>query len=192
MVDRAELIVLVVNIILGFSCAFPLARRLSRLKHSRWGFAGSYLMLIIMYLTESIGFMAGMATNIPGILLALVWGAIFGSWIRRSGGTLKSVLRSAVLVSLFSSLPAVSMLSVPVVMWFGGWTIFSSDSGVRFGVPDFIPWPMNTILGFCILIAIVGVFFKSLITTGIVYLTYRSNKRVKPKGNEREINHQTI
>ena len=138
MVDRAELIVLIVNLILGFSCAFPLARRLSRLRHSRWDIVGSYLMLIFLYLIESIGFMAGMATNVPGILLAFAWGAILGSWIHRSGGTLKSAIRTAVFVSLFSSLPAVSLLSVPVVMWFSGWAIFSSDSGVRFGVPAFV------------------------------------------------------
>jgi len=179
MIDRVELIVLFVNLILGLSFAYPLARRLSRLRHSRWDIVGSFLFLIFLYFVESIGFMAGMATNIPGICLAFVWGAIFGSWIHRSNGVLKFAIWTAVLVSLYCSLPAVSMLTVPVVMFFGGWAVLSSDSGLRFGVPAFIPWPMNTILGFCILTALIGVVFKGIITTGIVYFMCRSGKTEK-------------
>jgi hypothetical protein len=189
MVDRAELIVVIINLTLGFVCAFPLARRFARLRHSRWGTTGSYVMLVFIYFVESIGFMAGMATNVPGILLAFVWGILLGYWIRRSGGELKQALGTAAFLSVYGSLPAVSLLSVPVLMSMGGWSVFSAGSGARFGVPTFVPWPLNTILGFCIAVALVAVVFKTIVTTGVVYFVNRSGNRAR---DIREVNHQTI
>ena len=189
MVDRAELIVVIIDLILGFVCAIPLARRFARQRHCRWGTTGSYLMLVFIYFVESIGFMAGMATNIPGIILAFVWGILLGRWIRRSGGELKQALRTAVFLSLYGSLPAVSLLSVPPVMALGGWSVFSAESGARFGVPTIVPWPLSTILGFCIAVALVAIVLKTVVTTGVVYFVNRPSKRAR---DIREVNHQTI
>jgi len=57
MVDRAELIVVIVNLGLGLGFAVPLAKRLVRLGHTRWHGVGSYLMLLTLYFVESVGFM---------------------------------------------------------------------------------------------------------------------------------------
>jgi hypothetical protein len=179
MVDRAELIVVVVNLVLGLSCAVPLAKRLVRLGHSRWQGAGSYLMLLTVYFVESVGFMAGMATNGPGIVLALVWGLIFGYWIRGKATQPGDVVTSAAFLALYSSLPAVSLLSVPIVMRLGGWSVLSVESGARFGVPTMVPWPANTILGFCVLVAVVAVILKGAITTGAVYFLCRSGRSLR-------------
>lgn len=191
MVDRAEVIVVIINLILGFVFAFPLARRFARLRHFRWDTKGSYLMLVLVYFVESMGFTAGMATNVPGILLAFVWGILLGNWIRRSGSKLKRALRTAVFLSVYASLPAVSLLSVPLVMRLGGWSVLSAESGLRFGIPTIIPWPANTILGFCVLVAIVALVVKSIVTTGVVYFVNRPGKGARSQDG-REVNHQTI
>ena len=188
MIDSAELIVVIINLILGFVCAIPLARRFSRLRHCRWGNTGSYLMLVFVYFVESIGFMAGMATNVPGVVLAFVWGILLGHWIRRSGGDLEQALRSAVLLSLYGSLPAVSLLSVPLVTALGGWSVFSAESGARFGVPAIVPWPLNTILGFCIAVALGAAVIKTTVTTGVVYFVNRPDKGARDLGG---VNQQT-
>jgi hypothetical protein len=61
----------------------------------------------------------------------------------------------------------------------GGWlvggrtiaeTILSTEAGAELGVPDFVPWPLNTILGFCSALVIGTVVLKTVITTGEVSL----------------------
>jgi len=51
---------------------------------------------------------------------------------------------------------------------FNARSILSAGDGSRFGVPDFLPWPLNTILGFCVSVVLVAVIGKVVITTGIV------------------------
>lgn len=174
MVDRAESMVVIINVILGLAFGLPLARRLVRHRHIPWSTASSYVALVTVYFIESVGFMAGMTTSIPGILLAFVWGFLLGRWARRSETQMNTVLKSAVLLAVYTSLPAVSLLSVPLLMRFAGWSVFSAEAGARFGVPEFIPSPMNTIFGFCALVALVAVSFKTIITGGVTYAVFRS------------------
>jgi hypothetical protein len=189
MVDRAELIVVVTNLVLGFGFAIPLTRRFVRLKHFRWEATRSYWILVLLYFAESVGFMAGMASNVPGIALAFVWGVLLGRWIRRSGCERNPALRSAALLALYGSLPAVSLLSVPLVMALGGWSVFSEAFGARFGVPTIFPWPFNTILGFCIAVAMVAAVFKVIVTAGVVYFVNRPDRGAQDAG---EVGQQTI
>lgn len=51
-----------------------------------------------------------------------------------------------------------------------GGSIFSVEEGFRLGIPYFVPWPLNTILGFCTALVIGTVVFKTVITTGEVSL----------------------
>jgi hypothetical protein len=52
----------------------------------------------------------------------------------------------------------------------GGGHILSAQEGTSFGIPDFLPWPLNTILGFCSALLIGTLVFKMIITTGEVGL----------------------
>jgi hypothetical protein len=174
MVDHAESMVVIINVILGLAFGLPLARRLVLHKHIPWSTASSYMALVTVYFIESVGFMAGMTTSIPGIVLAFVWGLLLGRWARRSETQIKAVLKSAVFLSVYTSLPAVSLLSVPVLMRFAGWPVFSAEAGARFGVPEFIPSPWNTIFGFCALVAMFAVSLKTIITSGVTYAVSRS------------------
>jgi len=67
----------------------------------------------------------------------------------------------------------VSFALVPILMVFAGWSIVNVDDGLRFGIPQFVPWPVNTIMGFCIFVAGVAVLLKTIITTGEALLLFR-------------------
>ena len=48
---------------------------------------------------------------------------------------------------------------------FAGRPILSAGEGASFGIPGFVPWPMNTILGFYAILAIGVAVLKTVITT---------------------------
>jgi hypothetical protein len=49
----------------------------------------------------------------------------------------------------------------------------NAEQARNFGIPDFVPWPLNTVLGFCVALAAGTIVFKTFITTGIVALIVR-------------------
>ena len=53
---------------------------------------------------------------------------------------------------------------------FAGRPILSAGEGASFGIPGFVPWPMNTILGFYAILAIGVAVLKTVITTGGISL----------------------
>jgi len=67
----------------------------------------------------------------------------------------------------FTTLPAVSFLSVFVVMLVGGWPVFTPEGGYEFGVPEFIPWPFCTVAGFFAACVGSAVVVKTAVTTFI-------------------------
>jgi len=68
-------------------------------------------------------------------------------------------------------------LSVPVVGALGGWPILSAEAGARFGIPGFLPWPLKTILDFCLVVGAVGAVVKVLLTAGVACFLIRSGPR---------------
>jgi hypothetical protein len=50
------------------------------------------------------------------------------------------------------------------------------EQATQFGIPDFVPWPLNTILGFCIALATGTIILKTAFTTGIAGLITRGNQ----------------
>lgn len=90
--------------------------------------------------------------------------------------------RSALMLAVYSSLPAASFLSVPVVTAVVGWSILSGDAGARFGIPSFVPWPLNTILGFCLAVTAVGVVAKVVVTTALALMVIHSDHRQAAAG----------
>ena len=67
-------------------------------------------------------------------------------------------------------------------MWLiGGGHILSSEEGTGFGMPD-LPWPLDTILGFCAALMLGTIVMKTVITTGEVsLLIYLREKSLLPR-----------
>jgi hypothetical protein len=144
-----------------------------------------YGLLVVVYVLECAAFSASMGTDILSIALACLWGGILGSWFRRRRPVVPEARRSIVLFASYTCLPAASFLSVPVVTALGGWSILTVEAGHRFGIPAFVPWPVNTILGFSIAVALVAVVSKIALTIGIVRMMVsreNSGRTMGPRG----------
>lgn len=178
--DSAGYILVIVNLLLGFGVALPVSRRFAVVTGRSGKFTKRYAILIGVYFIECVAFSAGMATDIFSIALAFVWGGILGHLVRRSQFPPRELIKTAFIFSLYTSLPALSFITVPIIVSvFGEWSILTAEAGLRFGIPDFFPWPMNTILGFCLVVALVPLVLKTFVTTGIVSLFIRSGGKAK-------------
>ena len=169
--DEYIIIVLaVINLAAGFGCAVPIARGLCKITGKLNRFFRYFASLIGIYFVECIAFPMGMCTQIFTIGLAFVWGIIFGLWLRRYGPR-RAVLKQAFFLALYGCLPTASFcFLIPAAWLVGGGHILSAEEGIGFGIPDFFPWPLNTILGFFAALVIGTVVLKTLITTGEVSL----------------------
>ena len=167
--DAGGLAIIIANLILGFGCAVPVARLLAKVNGNA-RVRRYYAMLIGLYFVECVAVAAGMATMVFNIALAFVWGIVLGLRLRQSSAPIREVLRAAFYLALYSSLPAVSLAVLPMLGLFAGWEVLSAEEGARFGIPRFVPWPMNTILGFFGIVGAVTLALKTAITTGGVSL----------------------
>lgn len=168
---HVEYALVAANLIAGFGFAFPMTRVLAKVAGRPTKAFRYYTRLIGVYLLESIVLMIGMGIPVLNVVLAFVWGVVFGTWLRNR--TSKSeALMTSYWFSLYSSLPAISFLLVPVFAGLGGWDILSSSAGDSFGIPQFmyLPWPLTTILGFYVAVIVVAVFLKTVITVSEVNL----------------------
>ncbi len=163
----AELVLIILNLIVGFGFAIPITMFLKNTNKKPTNFIFQFIILISIYFAECIAVIIGMGIPVFSIVLAFVWGFVFSSWLRNRALN-RQVLKSSFFLSLYSSLPAASFIVVPVLMWIGGGHVLSAEEGVRFGIPEFLPWPLNTILGFYAALVIGAVVLKTLITTGII------------------------
>ncbi len=162
--EPSEYILAIVNMAAGLGFAFPLSSHLYKL---RAGTTRSriYVVLIGVYLFESVAITSGMLLPVFSFALALVWGAALGRWLPALAPRCE-IYTAALFFSLYSSLPAASFLLVPVMAAIGGWSVMDAETGYRFGIPDFVPWPLNTILGFFLAVPIGTTMLKTIITTG--------------------------
>ena len=163
--DAAGFIIVGVNLALAFGCGWPIAVWFSRLHGMHANSLLALLVLLVVYLTEAVAFAAGMATDVLSIALAVVWGVLLGSWLPKSLVPRRHWRRIVAISALYSSLPAASFLTIPVISALGGWSILGAEVGARFGIPAFLPWPLNTILGFCVAVAGFAVVMKLTLTT---------------------------
>lgn len=166
------------NLAAGFGFAFPMAKLLAGVAGNPTKVFRCYVMLIGIYFLESAVLVIGMGIPVLNVGLAFVWGLVFGRWLR-SRASRKEAQRTSLWFSLYSSLPAISFILVPVFAAIGGWNIVSATDGVRFGIPEFLylPWPLNTILGFYVAIITVAVILKAVITVGEVNLLIRRKEK---------------
>jgi hypothetical protein len=176
--EKMLIILLVaVNLAAGFGFAVPIARLLGGISGRPGRILGYLVFLIGIYFVECVAFSAGMCTQVFSIGLAFVWGIIFGLWLR-SRTSARRALTASFLVSIYTSLPTASFcILIPVAALVGGGHILSAQEGTSFGIPDFLPWPLNTILGFCSALVIGTVVLKTVITTGEVSLLIRLGEK---------------
>jgi len=167
--DLAESILVIVNLLAGFGCAIPLARLLGRIDNKPVKVFSYFAVLVGMYFVECVAVIMAMGTPVFSIGLAFLWGVVFGLWLRAHTSTSKAS-KTSFFLSLYSSLPASSFIVIPVITGPGGRPILNSTEGFRFGIPGFLPWPSNTILGFYAVLVIGALVFKTAITMGEVRL----------------------
>ncbi len=167
------LTLLVTNGILALGAGIPLARYLAR-EVSGGGKTVLWLLALAgIYFVECVAFSASMATNVFGFALAIVWGFVFRR--KLAALPLGKAVKAAWRVSIFTGLPAISFLSILVLAVAEGGDILSVREGWQFGIPDFVPWPLCTLLGFFLAVSGSAVVFKTLITTGIVAIASRGS-----------------
>jgi hypothetical protein len=166
-------VLIVMNLAMGFGLAVPIARVLGEISGKSGSVVCYVVMLVAVYLAECAAFSAGMATQVFSIGLAFVWGVVLGLWLRRRS-TAQKVLKAAFYWALYGSLPTVSFCSFVLLSFvIAGKSILSSEAGLDFGIPGFVPWPLNTILGFCVGLGIGTALLKTAITTAEVGLLVR-------------------
>jgi hypothetical protein len=174
--ELAEIILVLLNLGLGLGLAAPLIKLLNRVTPKTQSFFRGFILFIGIYFLECVAIVVAMMLPIFSLGLSFVWGLIFGLWLRDHVSARK-VLKTSFFISVFTSLPAVSFLLVPVMGLFTGLDVLNAEEGFRFGIPDFLYWPFNTILGFYAAFSISLVILKTTITTGVVSVLIHLKKK---------------
>jgi len=158
------------NLLAGFGGAIAIARLMEKINNKRTRALRYLLPLIGIYFVECAAFCAGMATQVFTVGLAFIWGIIFGLWLRKRV-SVRMATKTALWLALYGCLPTASFcVLIPMAWLIGGGNILSAVEGVAFGIPDVLPWPTNTIMGFCAALLIGTAIFKTVITAGVVRL----------------------
>lgn len=179
--ESAFIIILVaVNLAAGFGFGVPIARLLGEVTSKPGRFLRHLAALIGIYFLECAAFAAGMATQVFSIGLAFVWGVVFGLWMRQKAAP-RLVLKPSFMVALYTCAPTASFgILLLVGKLISGSNLVSVAEGTAFGIPNFLPWPLNTILGFSAALVAGTVALKTVITTGEVSLLIHLGE--KPQG----------
>ena len=168
---QVTILLLIVNAVFAGVLGFRLARHLARSGAGTASLPMWLLALWGMYLAECVAFSASMATNLLGMVLAVVWGLVFMRKLQSRPSTEQR--KDAFLIAMYTCLPAISFVSLLPLLMIGGWSILTVEAGRRFGIPGFVPWPGSCLLGFFLMVAGVAVVFKTSITVGIVSMHTR-------------------
>lgn len=176
--DIAIPILIIVNLITGLGCAIPIVKLLQKTNKKEKTFFRYFAVLIGAYFVECIAIIMGMGIPIFSIGLAIVWVMLFGYWLTNHAAK-NEVLKTSLCFSLYSSLPAASFILIPVLALISGRNIINAEQGIRFGIPDYLPYPINTILGFYLVITIGALVLKTAITVAVVhvFLTVQGNQK---------------
>jgi len=165
------------NLIACFGCAVPLAKGLGQLMGTPNRFLRYFAMFVGIYFLEGVAFTWGMGTQVLTIALSFVWGVILGLWLKGLAPK-RNIIRQILFISLYGSLPTVSFALIILIFWIvSGNGLLNVEQARRFGIPDFVPWPFNTILGFCIALAAGTIILKTVSTTGIAGLITSGNQK---------------
>lgn len=163
---------LVGGVILGIILAIGFARLTKKPEH----FVRYIALSAGLYFLECVAFAWGMGTQIFSIILSIEWGILFGMWLK-SLAPQEQIIRQMFFVSLYGCLPAVSFSVILLIIWvISGNGLLNVELAYKFGIPDFVPWPFNTVLGFCVALAAGTIILKTFITAGIIALIVRDKK----------------
>jgi hypothetical protein len=158
------------NLIGGLILGGFLAIGFSRLTRKQNRFFKYLVLSLGLYFLECVAFAWSMGTQILSVLLSVEWGILFGLWLKGLAPQ-KRIVRQIFLVSLYGCLPTVSFSVILFVVWvISGNGFLNVEQARNFGIPDFVPWPLNTMLGFCVALAAGTIILKTLATTGIAAL----------------------
>ncbi|MFH1371320.1 MAG: hypothetical protein ABII09_08570 [Planctomycetota bacterium] len=171
MADFAEntliLSLIAVNLAAGFGFAVLIAKQFRAISGSQKGILRYFAMLVGIYFLECVAFTFGMCTQVFTIALSFVWGVLFGLWLKGLAPKRK-IIRQILFVSLYGCLPTVSFALIISIFWVvSGNGLLNVEQATQFGIPDFVPWPFNTMLGFCIALAAGTIILKTLLTAGV-------------------------
>ncbi len=175
--ETAGFVLVAVNGILAIAGGWPLATYVARMHLVSASRLRLFAALLGIYFLEGAAFSASMGTDAFSIAFGAVWGLALGRRLRHHPTTVARQLRAVRLFALYTALPAVSSLAIPVVCGLSGWRVLDSGAGFRFGIPGFLPWPLNTILGFWIAVAGAAVVAKLVLTEGLVRLFLRRSRQ---------------
>jgi hypothetical protein len=166
---------IIMNLAAGFGCAIPIANSIRKATGRMEKFFRYFAMLVGIYFVECVAFTAGMCTQVLTVALGLVWAVIFGLWLRNIAPT-KKILKTAFFVSLYGCLPTCSFVVIISAVWaISGNSFLNVEQAYDFGIPP-VPWPFNTMLGFCAGLAIGTILLKTAITTGTVSILLRRGR----------------
>jgi hypothetical protein len=158
------------NLVGGLILGGFLAIGFSRLTQKQNRFLKYLALSLGLYFLECIAFAWGMCTQIWSLILSIEWGILFGMWLKGLAPH-RRIIRQMLFVSLYGCLPAVSFAAILLIVWvISGNGLLNAEQARNFGIPDFVPWPLNTVLGFCVALAAGTIILKTFITTGIVAL----------------------
>jgi hypothetical protein len=164
---------IVVNLAAGFACAIPVANKLRSAADRTTGGFRCFAVLVGIYFVECVAFAMGMCTQVLTVALGFVWGVLLGRRLRNIASG-KEVLKTAFLVSLYGCLPTCSFAVILSCAWvISGNSLLNVEQASKFGIPQFVPWPFNTLLGFCVGLATGTILLKTAITTGTVRILIR-------------------
>lgn len=178
--ELAELVFIItlvlMNLAMGFGLAIPLSKLFRKTINEEDKLFRYFAISVLVYFLECIAFSAGMATQVFSIGLACVWGIAFGLWLRKCSSK-RMAIKSSFYLSLYSCLPTISFaVLLPVTWLLSGLSIISVAEGYRLGIPGFVPWPFNTILGFCTALILGTLVLKTVITMGLVGLVFKMSQ----------------
>ncbi len=167
----------IINAVLGAGGAFLLARGLGRIRAGERSFQRRYGIFLSIYFVECAAMLLGMGVPLFSLFLSFIWAAIFGMYLSKWDSR-AAALKASFILSLYTSLPAMTFVIVPIAALSGGRDIMSVEVGSRFGIPQFsiVPAPFRTILGFYISMAVVVFALKTSITMGGVVLVTRGRR----------------
>jgi hypothetical protein len=175
------------NLFLGFGLGIPVARCLRLIDGQSRRLPPYFIVVVGVYLSECVAFAAGMATQVFSLGLALVWGLVLGFWLPPRTSARKGA-KIALSLAAYSTLPTVSFCTIlPVAFSLGRQSVLSIEDGLRFGLPRFLPWPLTTVLGFCVALALSTLLAKMAVTAGATHLLLR----LRPSAEANDTQHTT-
>jgi hypothetical protein len=164
------------NLATGFGCAVPITNSIRKATGRMEKFFRYFVLVVGIYFVECVAFAAGMCTQVLTVMLGFVWAVTFGLWLRNIAPA-KEILKTIFFVSLYGCLPTCSFAVILVAIWvIVGNELLNVEQADKFGIPQFVPWPFNTMLGFCAGLAIGTILLKTAVTTGMVSIFIRRGR----------------